>query len=158
MHLRDVLHIQQFIIKTKAQVKLQPDWLEFLREKVKRQKKHTLCILSMPQIQSSLVTWSSPYQCFMWNFSLKIFPAKVEKVQETHKLCLIILINPSSYLEKIIFDLQISLPRVHPVQSSSQITKLLLTCITQKNRDLFPNTARTRFFPDMLFLQGVRGC
>ena len=37
---------------------------------------------------------------------LKIFWANVEKVQKTHKLCIIMLINPSYYifLEKNIFD------------------------------------------------------
>ena len=42
-------------------------------------------------------------------------------VQKMHKLCLIMLINASSNcFFLIIFDLRITIPRVHPVQSSSR--------------------------------------
>ena len=46
------------------------------------------------------------------------FRAKVEKKQKTHKLCIMMLINPSQYnfLGKIIFDLHITIDRVHPVK------------------------------------------
>ena len=62
---------------------------------------------------------------------LKIFRAKVEKVQKTHKLCIIMLINPSlhNFLEKIIFDFQTTIDRVYPAQSSSLSDKCIATDI-----------------------------
>ena len=52
---------------------------------------------------------------------LQKFRAKVGKVQKMHKLCIIMLINPSlkNFLENIIFHFQITIDRVHPVQISS---------------------------------------
>ena len=48
---------------------------------------------------------------------LKIFWDKVEKVQKTHEICLIMQLIPlNSFLEKIIFDPQTSIPRVYPVK------------------------------------------
>ena len=49
---------------------------------------------------------------------LKDFRSKVRKSAKTHKSCIIMLINPSWYnfLEKIIFNLQITIDRLHPVQ------------------------------------------
>ena len=60
--------------------------------------------------------------------SLEDLWAKVEKVQKGIKLCTIMLINPSqhNFLEKIIFDVQITLDRVHAVR----ILSLLDYCIT----------------------------
>ena len=53
---------------------------------------------------------------------LEEFWAKIEKRQKTHKICLIVLINPSwySFLEKIILDIQVCIPREHPFQISSR--------------------------------------
>ena len=53
---------------------------------------------------------------------LKIFRVKVEKEQKKHYLCIIMLINPSlhNFLENIIFDFQITIDTVHPVQISSR--------------------------------------
>ena len=69
---------------------------------------------------------------------LKIFWAKVEKVQKTHKLCIIMLINPSSYnfFEKNIFDLQITMERVHPVQISSRSVHCIITNIMWKTQKM----------------------
>ena len=48
--------------------------------------------------------------------SLQTFLIKVDKVQKTHKLCIIMQINPSLYN---FFDFQITIDGVHPVQISS---------------------------------------
>ena len=50
--------------------------------------------------------------------TLKDFLSKGKKSAKKHKLCIIMLINPSLYdfLEKNIFDLQIAIDRIHPVQ------------------------------------------
>ena len=55
--------------------------------------------------------------CEISDSSLQDFWAKVEKVQKTHTLYIIMLINPSLYvsLEKVIFDLHITIYRVQPV-------------------------------------------
>ena len=60
---------------------------------------------------------------------LKIF--KVEKEQKTHFLCIIMLINPSlhDFLENIIFDFQITIDTVHPVQISSRSDNCITTDI-----------------------------
>ena len=60
--------------------------------------------------------------------------SKVRKSAKTHKLCIIMLINPSSYnfLEKIIFDLQITIDRVNPVQISSCSDYCITTGIMRK--------------------------
>ena len=62
---------------------------------------------------------------------LKIFRAKVEKVQKTHYLCMIMLINPSfhNFLENVIFDFQITIDTVHPVQISSRSDNCITTDI-----------------------------
>ena len=58
------------------------------------------------------------------------------------------LINPlKNVLEKIIFDLQITIPRVHPVQFSSRLTPKMPEKSNIGAWSLL--TARTRFFPDM---------
>ena len=79
--------------------------------------------------------------------SLKSFRVKVEKVQKTHKLCIIMLIHPPWYnfSEKILFDLQINIDWVHPVQISSRSYYCISTDImwktpniSLKNRGLVP--------------------
>ena len=71
----------------------------------------------------------------------KIFWAKVEKVQKTHKLCIIMLINPSlhNFLENIIFDFQITIDRVHPVQISSRSDNCIATDIMCKTPKMLKN-------------------
>ena len=55
----------------------------------------------------------------------------MEEVQKTHKLCIIMLINPSLYnfLEIIILDHQLTLDRVHPVRISSPSDNCITTDI-----------------------------
>ena len=62
---------------------------------------------------------------------LQNFRAKVGKVQKTHQLCIIMLINPSlhNFLENIIFDFQITIDTVHPVQISSRSDNCITTDI-----------------------------
>ena len=62
---------------------------------------------------------------------LKIFWAKVENPQKTHKLCITTLINPSYYnfLEQKFFNFQITTDRVHPVQISSRSDNCITTHI-----------------------------
>ena len=67
--------------------------------------------------------------------SFKDFLSEVEKSAKTHELCIIILINPSSYnfLEKIIFDFQIAIDRAHPVQIASRSDYCISTHIMWKS-------------------------
>ena len=67
--------------------------------------------------------------------SLKDFLSKGRKSAKTHKLCIIMLIYPSWYnfLEKNIFDLQITIDRVHPVQISSRSDNCITTDIMWKS-------------------------
>ena len=54
---------------------------------------------------------------------LKDFLRKGRKSEKTHKLCIIMLINPPLdiiFLEKLIFDLQITIPRAYTVQISNR--------------------------------------
>ena len=77
----------------------------------------------MPQTPSSLLRSHHLTKAFERNFSQipQIFLSKAGKVQKRIN-CLIMLINASQYdfLEKIIFGLQISIPRVLPVHISSR--------------------------------------
>ena len=96
------------------------------------------------------------------NFSLIPY----RKSAKTHKLCIIVLINPSPYnfVEKIIFDLQLTIDRVHSVQiaSCSDYWHIVKNTTNAEKTTNSPNlgsgpiyTARTRFFLDMLFSLGV---
>ena len=60
---------------------------------------------------------------------LQNFRSKVGTVQKTHELCIIMLINPSlhDFLENIIFDFQITIDTVHPVQISSPSDNCITT-------------------------------
>ena len=53
----------------------------------------------------------------------------MEKVQKMHESCIIMLINPTLYyfLDKITFDPQKNIDRVHIVQNSSRIDYCVTT-------------------------------
>ena len=94
---------------------------------------HLLIMLATNTIFIDLlcITLSKLHVKFQPN-PLQIFLSKVEKVQKTHKLRMIMLINPSLYnfLEKIIFDLQITIDRVHPVQILSRSDYCITTQVS----------------------------
>ena len=98
---------------------------------------HNLCLVNLATdtIFSDLMRVILPEIHVKLQPSLsKIFWAKVEKVQKTHKLCIIMLINPSlnNFLENIIFDFQITIDTVHRVQISSRSDNLRYSKVNEK--------------------------
>ena len=79
--------------------------------------------------------WFDPHyltkaSCKIAASSFKDFLGKSRKSKETHKLCIIMLINPFLHvLENIIFDFQITIDKVHPVQISSRSDNCITTDI-----------------------------
>ena len=101
----------------------------------KNQKMHKSCILCLIILSTNTI-FIDLLRITLPKLHVKLQPhpiirAKVKKVQKMHKLCLIMLINPSlhNFLEKNIFDLQITIDRVHPVQISSRSDNCITTHI-----------------------------
>ena len=63
------------------------------------------------------------------NISLRYILSEGRKLRKTHRICILILINPSWYyfIGKIIFDLQISIDSVHHLQISNCLDYCLTT-------------------------------
>ena len=77
-----------------------------------------------------------------WELSVSLdFLSKGRKVKKTHSLCIIMLINPSLYdfLQKIIFDFQITTDRVHHIQISSRSDNCITTDLMWKTTKFWKN-------------------